>query len=365
MFHEAELRELVEFDGQGSPVVSLYLNVDQRYRTTDEYKLALRGLLESETGVDHADKERIERFFDLEYDRKARSVVCFSCMRQDFWRSYAFEVPMDDAIMVDRRPLVRRLVELIDTYGRLGVVAVDKHGARFFSFHLGELEEASGMVGEEVRRHKQGGWAAQRYQRHEDEAALANLREVAEQTDELRRQNQWQRLVLAGTDANVAHFRELLPTHLQQIVVGTISLELDANINIVRERAEAVAVEARAGYIQQLAEDLLVAAGKGNGAVVGLAPTLEAVQSGRIYQLLFTENYEVGENVVRRCETCNYLTTENGGSCPVCGGVERPLPDAINTLARRAIAQGANVVVLPPTTPLASENYHIGAFLRF
>ena len=47
MFHEAELRELVEFDGQGSPVVSLYLKVDPRFRTIDEYKLALRGLFES------------------------------------------------------------------------------------------------------------------------------------------------------------------------------------------------------------------------------------------------------------------------------------------------------------------------------
>ncbi len=365
MFHEAELRELVEFDGQGSPVVSLYLNVDPRYRTAEAYKLALRGLLDSAAGIDQADRERIERFIDLEYDRKARSIVCFSCLRQGFWRSYAFETPVDDAIMVDRRPLVRRLVEMIDTYGHLGVVAVDKNGARFFSFHLGELEEARGIVGEEVRRHKQGGWAAQRYQRHEDEAALANLREAAEQTDELLRQNHWQRLVLAGTDANVAHFRELLSPHLQKIIVGTMPLELDANINTVREHAEAVAMQARDGYIQQLADDLLVAAGKGNGAVVGLTPTLEAVQSGRIYQLLFTEDYEIDENVIRRCEKCGYLSSEAGEACPVCGGNRQPVPDAINTLARRSIAQNANVIVVPPATSLAREGHHIGAFLRF
>jgi peptide subunit release factor 1 (eRF1) len=365
MFHETELRELVEFDGQESPVVSLYLNVDPRYRSADEYKLILRRLLDGAAGAEQADRERIERFFDLEYDRKARGVVCFSCQKQGFWRSYAFETPVDDAIMVDRRPLVRRLVEMIDTYGHLGVVAVDKHGARFFSFHLGELEEARGMVGEEVRRHKQGGWAAQRYQRHEDEAALANLREAAEQTDELRRQNHWQRLVLAGTEANIARFRDLLPPHLQKIIVGAMPLELDANINTVREHAEAVAMQARVGYIQQLADDLLVVAGKDNGAVVGLKPTLDAVQSGRIYQLLFTENYEVGADAVRRCERCGYLSGDGNGACPVCGGVRQPLADAINTLARRSIAQGANVIVLPPDSALAAEGHHIGAFLRF
>lgn len=365
MFQEADLRELVEFDGQGNPVMSLYLNVDSRHRTIETYKLALRGLLESASGADNADKERIEHYLDLEYDRQARSVVCFSCQRQGFWRAYTFEVPVDDAIMVDRRPLVRRLVEMIDTYGHLGVVAVDKNGSRFFSFHLGELEEARGIVGEEVRRHKQGGWAAQRYQRHEDEAAMANLREAAEQTEELRRQYNWRRLVLAGTDANVARFKETLPQSLQKLVVGAIPLALDVHINEIRERAEAVALQARSAYITQLADDLTVTAAKGGAAVTGLTPTIDAIQSGRVYQLLFTDKYEIPEGQVQRCETCGYLSTDNGASCPICGGAKRTVPDAINTIARRTIAQGAQVIILPPENRLAAENQHIGAFLRF
>lgn len=364
MFRETDLQELVEFDGHNSPVVSLYLNVDPRQRTTEEYKLALRRLLE-ETAIPTADRERIERYVELEYDRQARGLVCFSCQEKGFWRAYTFQVPVEDAIMVDRRPLVRRLVEMIDTYGHLGVVAVDRQGARFFSFHLGVLEEATGMVGEEVRRHKQGGWAAQRYQRHEDETALANLREAVEQTERLARQYNWRRLVLAGTDANVARFQELLPASLQQLVVGTMPLELNASIQDVRDRAEAVALQARSATVLQLASDLVVAAAKGNNAVLGLGPTVEAIQSGRVYHLLFTENYEVEEGRVRRCEHCGYLGTGDEEACPLCGGAYRPLPDAINTLARRTLAQGAQVTVLPPGNPLMVAGHPIGAFLRF
>lgn len=365
MFQEADLRELVEFDGQGHPVLSLYLNVDPRYRTIEEYKLTLRSLLDKAGDADPDDRKRILTYIDLEYDRQARGVVCFSCQKENFWRAYTLEVPVDDAIMVDRRPLVRRLVELVDTYGRLGVVAVDSHGARFFSFNLGTLEEATGTVGEDVKRHKQGGWAASRYQRHEDEAAMANLRIVAELTEQYARQYNWRRLVLAGTESNIARFREMLPAHTEKLVVGTTPLELTASIQDVRERAEAVALSAHNKYNQQLASGLLVAAGKGNSATLDLVPTLDALQSGRVYQLLVAEDYTIDANEVRRCVDCNYLIANGGDECPLCGGDVEPLPDAINTIVRRAIDQDAEVIILPQENPLAEQQHYIGAYLRY
>lgn len=365
MIREADLRELVEFDGHEHTVLSLYLNVDSRQRMTEEYRLALRSLFDSISGYDAADRERIERYIDWEYDRQARALACYTCQALGFWRAFTFQVPVEDAIMVDRRPLVRRVVDLIDTYGHLGVVAVDRQGARFFSFHLGELEEAIGMVGEEVRRHKQGGWSAQRYQRHEDEAAAANLRAAAEQTEAYYRQYEWRRLVLAGTHANVAHFQEMLPVHIQNLVVGATHLELNATIQDVRERTEAVALNARYQYNDRLATNLIVAAGKGNDAVLGLSPTLAAIQSGRVYQLLFTDHYEIGEMQVQRCESCGYLSNGEEAKCPVCGGVKQPLSDAVNTIARRAITQGAHVIVLPTDNPLVRAGESIGAYLRF
>ena len=117
MIQEADLRELVEFDGQSSPVLSLYLNVDPRHRTTDKYRLALRRLFDSEPQVDPADRKRVEQYIDLEYDRQARGIACFSCVKKDFWRVFTFEVPVDDAIMIDRRPLVRRLVDCQQAQG--------------------------------------------------------------------------------------------------------------------------------------------------------------------------------------------------------------------------------------------------------
>ncbi|NOX61269.1 MAG: hypothetical protein GXP42_04895 [Chloroflexi bacterium] len=365
MLRESDLRELVEFDGRGNPVLSLYLNVDPRHVSVDRYKLKLRHLFEDAHDVDPADRARVERFFDLEYDRQARGVACFSCQKQGFWRAFTFNVPVENAIMVDRRPLVRRLVDLLETYGYLGVVAIDRQGARFFSFHLGSLEEAAGELGEDVKRHKQGGWAASRYQRHEDEAALRNLRRVAELTETYTRQYGWRRLVLAGADDNLAAFQHMLSPEMRRLVVGTTPLDPNASIQQVRERAETVALEARQDYQRRLAADLVVAAGKGAGAALGLNPTLDALQSGRVYQLLFTEKYETPNGLVRRCTACDYLSTEAANGCPICGRATEPLPDAVNTIARRAIAQGAQVIILPPSNPLNEQGENIGAFLRY
>ncbi|RME80205.1 MAG: hypothetical protein D6775_16780 [Caldilineae bacterium] len=346
-------------------MLSLYLDVDPTRYTTDQYRLTLRNLLESVPELDPADKARVEQFVDLEYDRQARGLACFSCQKQDFWRAYTFNVPVDSAIMVDRRPLVRRLVDLLHTYGHIGVVAVDSLGARFYTFHLGSLEEASGTVGEDVKRHKQGGWSAARYQRHEDEAALGNLRVFAELTEDYARQHQWRRLVLAGTDSNLARFSDMLSPQMRKLVVGTTPLGLNATLQEVRQRAEAVALEARNTYIQKLAEDLIVTAAKGGNASLGLDATLDALQSGRIYQLLFSESYSVPAEEIRRCQSCNYLSPKREDRCPVCGGATEPLPDAVNTIARRAITQGAEVIVLPDGNPLAREGHHIGAYLRY
>ncbi len=79
MIREADLQELVAFDGEENRVLSFYLSIDPRSTTTEAYKLTLRNLLASIPETDAADKTRIERFIDLEYDRQARSIVIFSC----------------------------------------------------------------------------------------------------------------------------------------------------------------------------------------------------------------------------------------------------------------------------------------------
>ena len=118
MMREQDLQELAELVTGDEPVLSLYLHLDRHNRSTDEHKLALRKLLEeaSAQGAAAADIERIERFFEHEFDRQAKSVACFSCQARKFWRDQVaavFEVVADMDINPDRegipKPVLLRI----------------------------------------------------------------------------------------------------------------------------------------------------------------------------------------------------------------------------------------------------------------
>ncbi len=96
MIDQATLHELVGFQPtqKGAPTLSLYLDVDPRHRTTDEYRLALRHLLASVDGqATKEDCTRVERFIEKEYDRQSRGLACFSCVTEGFWHAIPCSTP--------------------------------------------------------------------------------------------------------------------------------------------------------------------------------------------------------------------------------------------------------------------------------
>jgi hypothetical protein len=146
---------------------------------------------------------------------------------------------------VGRRPYVTPLSDLWDAYGRVGVITVDSEGARVFMYHLGALEDSAGTLGTEVKRHKQGGWASQKLQRYEDQQGRQNLKDAAEWADGYLRQHNVARVVLSGSDANLAQLREVAPRALQEKVVGQMNLDMNATPAQAWERAFEVTTAAR------------------------------------------------------------------------------------------------------------------------
>lgn len=93
MIDQSELQKLVEFDAasKDATVLSLYLDVDPRGRTVEEYRLAMRHLFESVDGhANKQDRANIERFVEKEYDRQGRGLVFFSCVAEDLWHAFPF-----------------------------------------------------------------------------------------------------------------------------------------------------------------------------------------------------------------------------------------------------------------------------------
>lgn len=360
MLAEFDIRKLVEFESPNHPVLTVYLNVDPQERTVEQYKIALRNLL-NQVAAPPEDSKRIQTFVETGFNRQGRGLIMVSCAPADFWWAQSLQVPVEDSAFSSFRAYVRQLAQLIDTYESYGVIQVDQEGARFYLFNMGVLEVAEGILGEEIKTHKAGGRAASRYQRREVGQARQNLQEAAAFAEDFYAKTQTRHLILAGTDKNVATFKDLLSQRLRALIVGQVSAKANATPAEIRELALTIAQQAEAEEKQTITDQVLAEASRGGHAVLGLKETLTAVQSGRAQHVVVLADYV--QPAYRFVDSGTIILDLNEQSDLQSGRLQ-PLPDAVDSTIRRAMAQNIGVSILDHHGGLVGAG-KIGALTRY
>ena len=361
MLNHADLQQLVEYENHEHPVLSVYLNVDPRQRSVEQYRLALRNLLDRAEGAHAKDIEKIQSYVELGFNRQGCGLIMFSCVHDQFWWAQSVQPPVNDKAFVSFRPYVRPIAVLLDTYERYGVIQVDQAGARLYLFHMGVLEAAEGHLGEDVKVHRAGGWSAPRLQRREIEHARQNLQAAAELAESFYREADTRRLILAGTEKNVARFQELLSHRLRTMVVGHFPANANATPTEIRDEALRIAKQAEVAEANALADRVITAAHKGGNGLLGLAETLTAVQSGRAQHIVVLADYV---RPAYRFVDSGYVLLELSKENELASGRVQSLPDAVDSVIRRAMAQGIGVTIMEKHEGLA-EAGKIGALTRY
>jgi peptide chain release factor subunit 1 len=366
MLTEKDLRELLDFSAPGQ-VLSVYVNSDPTEGKADTLKLRLRNLLKGNELAD--DTAAVERYFDHTYDRSGRSVAVFSCTVKKFFRAYPLAVPVPDQVYTSDQPVVNPLAELLDDYGGYGVVLVDKQGARLFFFHLGELREQEGVLGEVVRHIKRGSASSMVGRRggmaghtHEaDEVVDRNMKESVEFAIHFFEENHVRRVLIGGTDENQAMFRNLLPKAWQSLVVGTFPMGMIASHTEVLARAMQIGLEAERRREERMVEVAINASAKGGAGLTGIDEILKAALGGRVQTLLVFEGYH---QPGYRCKNCGYLTTIKQAACPVCGAEIETIADMVDLAVRSVMQNGGEVEVIHHSPALKGVG-NVGAILRY
>jgi peptide chain release factor subunit 1 len=366
MLTERDLRELLDYQGQAS-VLSVYLNTEPAEGSADTHRLRLRSMLKE---IDlPEDVERVERYFDHEFDWSGRSVAVFSCSKEDFFRPYPLAVPVRSRVRVAERPYVKPLADLLDSYGGYGVALVDKQGARLFYFNLGELQEQDGVIGEEVRHTKRGGGSQALGRRggvagktnYVEEVADRNIKEAAEYAANFFAENNVRRILIGGTEDNVNPFRAQLPKAWQSLVVGSFPMSMNASHPEVLERTMQVSAEAEERRKHRMVEAVITGAAKGRGGVVGLDDTLSALHEGRIQTLVIRDGLRAEG---WRCQGCDYVTNQDLESCPYCESRFTRILDIIELAVRNVLKSGGDVEVIHDDIALTDYG-DIGGLLRY
>ena len=190
----AELRTLAKCTAGPLPVISVYLNTQwrdqpQRARTTTFFERHLHQAqaLEPETETARQslahDLERLTHWGQQHLQSPGESampgVALFACAGADLWVEFPSPLPFEDEWTVADRPMLHQLARLDEDYMNALLVLIDSRAARVYEVVLGGFLAETDFASEVPGRHKQGGWAQARYQRHVQEHSDRHYKEVA------------------------------------------------------------------------------------------------------------------------------------------------------------------------------------------
>ena len=334
----------------GDKVLSVYLDVDQgrAVNLNRGFEAAFKSLVQSvEKGLENSEKKTFQEAarragaFLADYQPSGKSVVYFGDSRGDFAWHRSLGVSLANRVNYQTRPFVRPLIEARDEFERYGVVLTDRARARLFTVFLGSIEEKHEAFAEaEVRKFDASGSDQMRsqmnFQRKADEHARWHLKHVAEIIDRLSVAERFDRLVLAGTTEAVGELKGLLPDRLRRLVVGTVSLAIDAGDAQILEETIRLLERVERESENAIVADLLTAAAKNHQAVLGFEETLQALREGRIRRLVYGGEPEVGGG---RCPSCDQLF-RGTEVCPNCQTDLHSLDDLLEVLVARVFEEG-------------------------
>jgi len=343
MIGENDLQTLTEFDGSGK-VLSIYADTNLAHHSKDAIKLMVREAIKSlETSSAEEDVEAVTKYLDYEYDWQSRGVAIFSS-GQELWKAVPLPIAVKTQAFLARRPYVRTLVDLSDRFGKYGIALIDRESVRLFSVAWSKIQPETEAFGEELKRHKQGGWAAARYQRREDNLALHNLKQAVEVIQAYCERTDCQRLMLAGSGPVLAQVADLLPSNLRHMTIGEFVADMETPPSELLRLSLDVATQVDLEEERKLVSQAVTAAAKGGPGTIGLDDTLAALHGGRVRQLLVEENYQAAGYV---CTNCGYVSVTRHAKCPFCGATKIvETGDVVNLAIHKAIETGTDVNIV-------------------
>lgn len=373
MLSREELREIAKMHAEDAFFVSLYLNVNPLTNRKNDYVIHVKNMLkQTAERLDKvvlkkisSDLEKIEAYILANKRIFKKGLAILSSQEKNAWREFHLSVPIKNEVIVDKRPYIKPLLDILDNYQRYAILLVGRESARLFIIHLGEIEEYTEVHSPDVPgRHKKGGWFAlseKSYERHIDYHVALHLKDVLKQLDSFLSGEYVGRLIIGGSEEAVTKVMVMLPQAAADKIIGTFQAEMFAKSKEILEKVEPILKTFEKKKEAETIDNLLTKAMKNENAVIGIEDVLNALQEGRIMNLVFLKDYKQSGLA---CKNCEYLTVQHISICPYCKGEMQNVNYIVDLVAQKAVEQGAFVEVTEENKKL-QESGSIGAFLRF
>ncbi|HLH31147.1 MAG TPA: hypothetical protein VKY31_08085 [Terriglobia bacterium] len=374
-----ELHELfVRPERPQRSVLTVYLDVDQTRAANLNrgFETQLKNTLAPVRSLIHepADIERFNKAahyltdFVGAYRPAGRALALFFDETDGFFRYVEMDVPVRNEARWDQELFIQPLANAMNELENYGIVLVDRNNLRLFTVFLGHIEE---HVREEfgtgrVRHIKTVGTdhlgSASHVQRKADEHVRLNLRHAAKLTDWLVDTRKLSRFILAGTPEVIAELRGLFPKRLALRIMGSVDLSMETPTADVLAATRPIAQQYEREAESQTVNEMVTSAAKDERAVIGLGHTLKAVNSDRVWELVYCEDFHAPGF---ECSRCGALFSMNRTSCQYCGASVHAIADVVERVVDRAFRNGARVeTVTGEASAVLDRSGGIGAFLK-
>ena len=372
MFDRQELRELASLRDEENLICSFYYPLEKGEPTEQGALIRLKNMITEATSERPEwttvqlrsvsdDLDRVQSLVGDELVSGSGGLAVFACSATDLWDVFHLPDGVRSMLAIDHTTHMRPLIEFLSRYQRYCTALIGKGRSRIFLLDVGSVEERSDVSSEVPGRHDEGGWAQARYQRHHDDLVMHHLKEMAEETFSLLRDEEFDGLFVCGTDELVSEFIEYLHPYLREKLLGSFPIQMTSSAAEVQGLTLAEGVELLEGRDADAVEKLRAEVHSGNLGAAGLEDTIHALQKGQVLSLLVTEDFDAPGH---RCSSCAQLSLTS--PCPFCGGPSEPVQDIVEEIVKQAFLQNCETIFIRgDSSEGLAELGDIGALLRY
>ena len=343
-----QLQQLSQAPGQ---TLTVYLDVDQTNAANRrrQFETHLKDLLKQLKAAHREDKELAATCSEVEEITKGikpngRTLVLARHRKLGVTFRKVIRIAMPSGVYWTNGAFLRPLLEALDEHERFGIVLVDQKRARLLTVFMGDIEEHKDLVSQIPPRPESPSAdklrSQPRMQRKHDESVSAHVKFVAGEFGKLMEQLEVDKLIVGGNVGVASELARALPKRLRGRLVEVLPIPVTATPEDILARASDVQVRLERAEELEVVREILKEVRKGGRAVAGLSRTLEAINEGRVWKLVYLHGLKLDGGV---CNTCNMLFDPADERCPVCTKKVEREPHMVDRMARTVLERGGHV----------------------
>lgn len=309
-----------------------------------------------------ADLHRLRNLADRFESEAVPAYALFASSLDGIWELKTLTHPTPAVAVVGTKPYLRPL-RAVPRPIRTAILVADRALARVFVGFDGEVEEIEPSITADIGKSNFGGFGG--YEEHNVRARAHDVsnrlwKEAGDALLDLHVDRPFDLLLLGGLSQFIDDMRGALHPYLQELPSESFTASPSEVTNArLREELAVQRVVYRERRESILVDQLLAASARNERGIVGLQPTLDAVNSQAISDLVVAGDFEKPGTL---CPNCGFIA-RSGSRCVVCSAGMHEVSDVVSAMMDATVSSGGNVHQLMIGSAL--DGHGIGALTRF